>query len=99
MSTAVTADDPAFPEATAPTVKKKRPNIGLIVVAVVVVGLGAFGTQRYLYGRNHVVTDNAQVEGHIVPVLARVTGYVTAVNASENQNVKAGDVLVEIDDR
>src|SRR5262249_35467573 len=84
----------------APVAKKKNgPTIGLIVLAVVIVGLAVFGTQRYLYGRNHVVTDNAQVEGHIVPVIARVTGYVTAVDATENQNVKAGDLLVQIDER
>src|SRR5262245_23786747 len=98
MSTALSAA-PAAP-ATAPATdvapvaaKRKRPNIGLMILGLVLAGLAAFGTQRWLYGRNHVVTDNAQVEGHIVPVLSRVTGYVTAVNAHENEQVKSGDLL------
>jgi membrane fusion protein (multidrug efflux system) len=78
---------------------RKRPNVGLIVLVLVFLGLAAFGVERYVYGLNHVVTDNAQVEGHVVPVLSRVSGYVTAVHVSENQHVKSGDLLIEIDDR
>jgi len=78
---------------------KKRPPVGLLILAVVVVALGAFGVNRYLYGLTHVSTDNAQVEGYVVPVLARVTGYVTSIHAIENQPVHTGDVLVELDDR
>jgi len=78
---------------------RKKPPVGLIILAVVFVGLGTLGVNRYLYGLSHVSTDNAQVEGYVVPVLARVTGYVTGIHAVENQPVHAGDVLVELDDR
>jgi membrane fusion protein (multidrug efflux system) len=89
----------APPAAPAAPVTRKRPNIGILILLLVFLGLGVFGVQRYLYARNHVVTDDSQVEGHIVPVLSRVSGYVTAVHATENQPVKAGDILIEIDDR
>ena len=51
------------------------------------------------YGLSHVTDENAEGEGDTVPVLAKVGGYVTAVNVQDNQRVKAGDTLVRIDDR
>lgn len=48
--------------------------------------------------RNHVSTDNAQIEADIVPVAARVGGQIAEVMVQENQAVKKGDVLVKIDD-
>ncbi|HEV7837508.1 MAG TPA: HlyD family secretion protein [Gemmatimonadaceae bacterium] len=54
--------------------------------------------QKWSYGRTHQTTDNAQVDGHIVPVLAKVGGYVNTVNVSENDRVKAGQLLVQLDD-
>ena len=40
-----------------------------------------------------------QVEGHVIPTLSRVGGFVQDVNARENQPVAAGQVLVQLDDR
>ncbi len=70
----------------------------VLVVIAAVVGLG-WGVKQWLYGRAHESTDNAQVDGHLVPVLSKVSGYVTAVNAAENERVKADSVLVRIDER
>ena len=44
-------------------------------------------------------TDDAQIDGHITQVAAQVGGTVTKVNVLENQSVKKGDVLAEIDRR
>src|SRR3954468_22269654 len=44
-------------------------------------------------------TDDAQVDGHITQVSARVGGTITAVNIKENQRVEAGAVLAELDPR
>ena len=44
-------------------------------------------------------TDNAQIDGTIVPISSRVAGYVTAVNAGDEQLVHAGDVLLKLDPR
>ena len=83
---------------TEPVEPKKKPPYALILVGILlVVGL-VWGVKRWSYGRNHESTDNAQVDGHIVPVLAKVGGYVVAVNAEENQPVKEGALLVQIDD-
>jgi membrane fusion protein (multidrug efflux system) len=89
----------AAPEPAPISAPPGRLPVGAIILIAVLLGLAAFGIQRYVYGLHHVVTDNAQVEGHVVPVLSRVSGYVTAVHAEENQPVKSGDLLIEIDDR
>lgn len=54
-----------------------------------------FGFQSIAYEK----TDNAQVEAHAVLLAPKIAGYVTKVNVIEGQKVKAGDVLVEIDER
>jgi membrane fusion protein, multidrug efflux system len=66
--------------------------IGAIAVLAVATGL-------YLYYRVRESTDDAQVDGHITPVAAKVYGKVEQVLVDDNQAVKAGDVLVKMDPR
>jgi membrane fusion protein (multidrug efflux system) len=70
----------------------------LVLGTLALVGLG-FGVVRWRWGLTHVSTDDAQLEGHIVPTLARVSGYVQEVPVVENQRVHAGQMLVHLDDR
>ena len=73
--------------------KGKRPwIIGGLAIALVVAG---FFLWRHLSPRES--TDDAQVSGHVSPVAARIAGTVATVVVNDNQPVKAGDVLVEID--
>jgi membrane fusion protein (multidrug efflux system) len=65
---------------------------------VVVLGALVWGVQKWMYARVHESTDDAQVEGHIIPVLSKVGGYVDAVTVQDNDSVRAGDTLVRIDD-
>jgi membrane fusion protein (multidrug efflux system) len=62
--------------------------------ALVVVFTGLF-----LYYHNRESTDDAQVDGHITPVSSKVYGRVAEVLVDDNQQVKAGQVLVRIDPR
>ena len=55
------------------------------------------GSLYYLHARNFEDTDDAQIDGNISNIGPRVTGTVTGVHVVENQPVKAGDVLLEID--
>jgi membrane fusion protein (multidrug efflux system) len=71
-----------------------RRNI-LIVLIVLVVLVGGLFLWRY-FG-SYESTDDAQVDAHLYPVSARVSGYVTKVNVDDNQYVQKGAVLVEID--
>ncbi len=85
--------------AEAPNGNGKRRRLAPIALGVVALLAAVFGTQHYLFSLHHVQTDDAQVDGHITPVLARVGGYAAAVRVEDNQSVKAGDVLVTLDDR
>ena len=42
-------------------------------------------------------TDDAQIDGTIVPISSRISGYVTAVNVGDEQLVQAGEVLLKLD--
>jgi membrane fusion protein, multidrug efflux system len=69
-------------------------RIALIVGALLIIVGGIF-VWRYYSVRES--TDDAQVDGHITPVSARVSGTVTAVEFNDNQFVKAGETLVQLD--
>src|SRR5579864_8087571 len=71
-----------------------RRNI-LIVAIVLVVLVGGLFLWRYL--GSYESTDDAQVDAHLYPVSACVSGYVIKVNVDDNQYVQKGAVLVEID--
>src|SRR5271167_2957445 len=63
--------------------------------AVVVLLVAAFFVYRHV--SSYESTDDAQVDGHINSISARITGHVVKLNVLDNQYVEAGTVLVEID--
>lgn len=67
----------------------------IFVAAVVVVIVGGIFLWRYLSGFES--TDDAQVDVHLYPASARISGYVLAVHVEDNQYVQEGATLVEID--
>jgi membrane fusion protein (multidrug efflux system) len=75
---------------------KKKFIIPIVIVVAIIAAIWGFKTWNY--SRSHESTDDAQVDGHIVPVLAKVGGYVTGVSADENQHVTEGQILVTLDD-
>src|SRR6201996_4099782 len=81
------------------TQKKGRKLVFPIILSLVLVGAAIFGIKEYIYYSAHEVTDNAQVDADISPVVARVGGYVKEIRFQDNQLVKAGDTLVVLDDR
>lgn len=78
------------------TGSKRKFIIPIVVIVAIIVGV--WGFRKWSYSRVHVSTDDAQVDGHIIPVLAKVGGYVTSVAVMENQHVDEGRVLVTVDD-
>jgi membrane fusion protein (multidrug efflux system) len=66
-----------------------------VAVVVLVLVAGMF----WWRSRGHESTDDAQIDGHITQISARVGGPVIMVNVTNNTAVKAGDVLVQIDQR
>lgn len=71
-----------------------RTRMGLIFVGLLIL-IGVFFLWRYL--ASYEATDDAQVDGHVNSVSARVSGHVVSLNVQDNQYVEKGTVLVEID--
>ncbi len=65
---------------------------GGIVLLAALIGL-------FLYYRNRESTDDAQVDGHITQISSKIYGRVAEVLVTDNQQVKAGQVLVKLDPR
>ncbi|MCG6550995.1 MAG: HlyD family secretion protein [Candidatus Magnetominusculus sp. LBB02] len=77
------------------TAAKKKIAITLFAV---IVAVGAFIAVSYMrYTASHITTDDAFVEGTIYAVSSKVPATVKAVYVKENQFVKQGDLLVELD--
>src|SRR4051812_28502128 len=72
----------------------KRAYLILGMVAVVVAGLWI---GHRLWTRGKQSTDDAQVEADVTPLASRVAGTISATKVHDNQAVKKGDVLFEID--
>jgi membrane fusion protein (multidrug efflux system) len=87
----------AVPVPQAPPARPRRK--ALIVLPVLsLLALGG-GAGAFVMGQGKETTDDAQVEGHVAYVAPHLGGQVTRVLVKDNQHVKAGDVLVELDDR
>src|SRR6266478_3223178 len=71
-----------------------RTRWGLIFAGLVIL-IGIFFLWRYL--ASYEATDDAQIDGHVNSVSARVSGHVLKLNVQDNQYVEKGTVLVEID--
>jgi membrane fusion protein (multidrug efflux system) len=68
-----------------------------LAIAFVVLLVGSFLAYRYF--STYESTDDAEVDGHLMPLSARISGYILKVNVDDNQYVTAGTVLAEIDPR
>jgi membrane fusion protein (multidrug efflux system) len=76
--------------------RNPRFRLALIVGGIVVLVAGFF-LWRYL--GSYESTDDAQIDGHLNAISARVSGHVTKLLVNDNQYVEAGTLLVEIDPR
>jgi membrane fusion protein (multidrug efflux system) len=78
--------------------KKRKSPLRYIILGVILIAGGIFGYNKISFAMTHETTDNAQVETQIIPVLPRVSGYVKSIAVSDYDSVKAGQLLVELDD-
>ncbi|MGH9656277.1 MAG: HlyD family secretion protein [Bryobacteraceae bacterium] len=77
---------------------RKRKRALLIFGLVVLIGAAA-GVFYWLHARQFEETDDAQVNGYLSPIGTRIDGTVTKVYVHDNQAVKVGDPLVDLDPR
>jgi membrane fusion protein, multidrug efflux system len=78
--------------------KKKKSTLRYVIITVVVIVASIFAWTKISYAIAHENTDDAQVETQISPVLPRVSGYVKSIEVKDYDSIKAGQLLVEIDD-
>ncbi len=91
--TAMQAPPDESTEVSQPTSGRK----GIIIAVVVVLLLVAIGFYwRSTYSED---TDDAQINGHLIQVSARIAGQVIKVDVDENQKVNKGDLIAELDPR
>ncbi len=82
---------------TAPAPNGTRRRLVLpILVILVLLGLG-WVFEQWSYSRAHESTDDAQLDGDMTPVLAKVGGYVARITIDENEHVAGDSLLVLID--
>ena len=83
--------------------KAKRPPVmrrailGAVILAALS-GAAYYGHDWYVLGRFEISTDDAYVKTDMAQLGAKVAGYVTEIPAAENSRVKAGDVVLKLDD-
>ncbi|HEY4059496.1 MAG TPA: HlyD family secretion protein [Kofleriaceae bacterium] len=86
---------PSKEAANAARARKSRRAYLILAIVAIGVGGGYLAHRELTKGKQD--TDDAQVEADVVPISARVGGVILSSKISDNQQVKAGDVLFEID--
>ena len=76
----------------------RRPVILAGIGVAVLAAAGWYGYEYLTVGQYMVSTDDAYIEGDIATISSKLSGYVAKVNVVANQQVRAGDALVTLDD-
>lgn len=79
--------------------KKNRSRVPVYVVGGVILLGAVIGIIYWLYARQFESTDDAFVDGNIVQISPKISSHVSKIYVSENQAVKKGDLLIELDSR
>jgi membrane fusion protein (multidrug efflux system) len=93
MTDIATTEKPVAAAAPAPAAGSKRRLVGVAVALAVAGSAGGY----YNHARHYEDTDDAQIDGDITNVSPRIGGTVISIKVSDNQVVKAGDVMAELD--
>src|SRR5262252_3683404 len=97
---AAPSEQSASPEASqkpaAVPTRKRRRNL-LLFGVLLAIAVFVLGVPRIIHALNTVSTDDAYVNGYVTFVAPRVAGQVARVLVDDNNRVKKGDVLVELD--
>jgi membrane fusion protein, multidrug efflux system len=90
---------PAAIEAAQPKPSRNRRKVVLMSIgAALAIAAAAYGTYYVLVGRFIITTDDAYVRANNTTLGARVAGHIASIRAKDNEAVRAGDVLIKIDD-
>ena len=87
---------PTPAEPVSPPEPRRRPWVWALMGAAAVAAT-AVGIAYYIHSFTFESTDDAFIDGHVIPVSSRVAGHVAKVYIEDNQFVKQGDVLAKLD--
>ena len=89
------------PQANAPLARRKAPPLKSIILGGVVLAAliaGGYALQHYMsVGRFIVSTDDAYTRTDLAIIAPKISGYIDQVAVVDNQHVRAGDLLVQLD--
>ncbi|HZP44377.1 MAG TPA: HlyD family secretion protein [Candidatus Binataceae bacterium] len=94
--------DPAPDPVPPPKADGRRPGRAagrLLLPLLLALAVIAAAPWVWNYLESYETTDDAQIDGHIDPLSSRIDGTVIAVHAEDDDRVRRGDLLVEIDPR
>src|SRR5258708_28896519 len=86
----------AIPPPDRPPARRRKLLIGGLA-ALVLMALGVVGVPRIRVTLNTVSTDDAYVNGHVTFVAPRVSGQISRILVDDNNRVRKGDLLAEVD--
>lgn len=89
--------DSSSPEKKRPGFPRRHPIITALIVLLLLIVIVA-GVLWWLHSRHYESTDDAFIDTRTVTISSQISGLITAVPVTDNQAVKAGTVLVRIDD-
>jgi membrane fusion protein (multidrug efflux system) len=102
LALAPTAEAPQPAAAPVETQAKRPPFMRRAILGAVILaalsGAAYYGHDWYVLGRFQVSTDDAYVKTDMAQLGAKVAGYVTEIPAAENAAVRAGDIILKLDD-
>lgn len=94
-TTTTPASTPAEPDTELTPPRSRRRGIVIIVLAILIVAGLAFWWHSTFYED----TDDAQISGHLIQISSRIQGHVLKVYVKENEEVKAGAPIADLDTR
>lgn len=89
-------NQPQDSEQRKPTNRRRKRTIRFVLLALLILAI-VIGIPVYAYYSVRESTDDAQVDGHLVPISSRIAGTVLEVLVNDNQPVRAGQELVKLD--
>ncbi len=102
---ATISNQPATQQSRGPAASENKPTPprgrrkAFLIFFLVVIVLAIAGLLYWLHARQFESTDDAQIDAHLNPISARIDGTITRVYVDDNETVKAGDPLVNLDSR
>jgi len=70
----------------------------VIIITIILVVLALAGIRFWMISTSYETTDNAQIDASIIPIRSSVSGYIKNIYFKDNEHVKKGQLLIEIDE-